>query len=100
MLILMIKLFLFFLYPNIINKIRLFFSIKSIIYKTIQKVKQIGSATLKKSETTIKTVYSDAKDIIQALLKTINNLLTSPTFMIGIGIAGIAAITVLPKVLK
>lgn len=73
---------------------------KSSIHKTIQKVKQIGSAALKKGEAAIKTVYSDAKEFVEMPLKTINNLLTSPTFMIGAAALGIGAIVVLPKVLK
>ena len=40
------------------------------------------------------------KKFVEMLLKTINNLLTSPTFMIGAAVLGIGAIVVLPKVLK
>ena len=75
-------------------------NIKSSIHKTIQKLKQIGSIAIKKDKIAIKTVYSDAKEFIEIPLKTINNLLTSPTFMISINIANVATVMVLPKVLK
>ena len=82
-------------------------TIKSTLHKTIQKVKHIELSAGKlignaahKAESAVKTVYNDAKEIVTALLKTINTLFTSPTFLIGAGIVGIGAITVLPKLIK
>jgi hypothetical protein len=104
-------------------------SIKNTLHKTIRKIKQFGSAVghgiskgakaagkviksgankagkviksgASEAGGVIKTVYSDAKDFVEAPLKTINNLMTSPTFLIAVGIAAVGAIVILPQVIK
>ena len=105
------------------------FGLSSFFKKTINTIKHIGSNVLNKSKQVIQhtasgvqhaaegvgklakqglavaekdigAVLSGAKDIIETPAKLFGNFLNSPMLLIAIAVGGVAAIILLPKLIK